>query len=102
MRTILISDNNDSLVGMRLAGVESILAQNKEQIQNALDYVLEHKEFGILIVTEAVFEMAKDELMDIRMHRRMPLVVEIPDRHGQKRPDNYITQYINESVGIKL
>ena len=46
--------------------------------------------------------MSKAELLDIRMNRRTPLIVEIPDRHGQIRDDNYITQYINESVGIKL
>ena len=89
MRTMLISDNNDTLVGMRLGGVKSVLASNKEEV-------------GILIVTEKVFEMAKAELLDIRMNRRTPLIVEIPDRHGQIRDDNYITQYINESVGIKL
>lgn len=102
MRTILISDNNDTLVGMRLAGIEAILAKQPEEIREALDYVLSHEEFGILIVTEHIFEIAKEELMEIRMYRRSPLIVEVPDRHGQRRPDNYITQYINESVGIKL
>ena len=82
MRTMLISDNNDTLVGMRLGGVKSVLASNREE--------------------ERVFDMAKAELLDIRMNRRTPLIVEIPDRHGQIRDDNYITQYINESVGIKL
>lgn len=102
MRSILISDNNDTLVGMRLAGIEAVLAKTPEEISRAIDYVLQKSEFGILIVTETVFEKAREELMEIRMYRRSPLVVEVPDRHGQRRPDNYITQYINESVGIKL
>ena len=98
MRTMLISDNNDTLVGMRLGGVKSVLASNRE----AIEFALSKEEVGILIVTERVFDMAKAELLDIRMNRRTPLIVEIPDRHGQIRDDNYITQYINESVGIKL
>ncbi len=102
MRSILISDNNDTLVGMRLAGIEAVLVKTPEEISRAIDYVLQKPEFGILIVTETVFEKAREELMEIRMYRRSPLVVEVPDRHGQRRPDNYITQYINESVGIKL
>lgn len=102
MRSILISDNNDTLVGMRLAGIEAVLAKTPEEISRAIDYVLQKPEFGILIVTETVFEKAREELMEIRMYRRSPLVVEVPDRHGQRRSDNYITQYINESVGIKL
>ncbi len=102
MRTMLISDNNDTLVGMRLGGVKSVLASNKEEVIEAIEFALSKEEVGILIVTEKVFEMAKAELLDIRMNRRTPLIVEIPDRHGQIRDDNYITQYINESVGIKL
>lgn len=102
MRTMLISDNNDTLVGMRLGGVKSVLASNREEVIQAIEFALSKEEVGILIVTERVFDMAKAELLDIRMNRRTPLIVEIPDRHGQIRDDNYITQYINESVGIKL
>lgn len=102
MRTMLISDNNDTLVGMRLGGVKSVLASNREKVIEAIEFALSKEEVGILIVTERVFDMAKAELLDIRMNRRTPLIVEIPDRHGQIRDDNYITQYINESVGIKL
>ena len=102
MRTMLISDNNDTLVGMRLGGVKSVLASNREEVIEAIEFALSKEEVGILIVTERVFDMAKAELLDIRMNRRTPLIVEIPDRHGQIRDDNYITQYINECVGIKL
>ena len=102
MRTMLISDNNDTLVGMRLGGVKSVLASNREEVIEAIEFALSKEEVGILIVTERVFDMAKAELLDIRMNRRTPLIVEIPDRNGQIRDDNYITQYINESVGIKL
>ena len=102
MRTMLISDNNDTLVGMRLGGVKSVLASNREEVIEAIEFALSKEEVGILIVTERVFDMAKAELLDIRMNRRTPLIIEIPDRHGQIRDDNYITQYINESVGIKL
>lgn len=102
MRTMLISDNNDTLVGMRLGGVKSVLASNREEVIEAIEFALSKEEVGILIVTERVFDMAKAELLDIRMNRRTPLIVEIPDRHGQIRDDNYITQYINKSVGIKL
>ena len=102
MRTALISDNNDTLVGMRLGGVKSVLAKTESEIDRAIDDVIKNPEIGILIVTENVFEKAKVRLTDIRIHKSFPLVVEVPDRFGQKRPDDYITRYIKESVGIKL
>jgi len=78
------------------------VSRNTREVIEAIEFALSKEEVGILIVTERVFDMAKAELLDIRMNRRTPLIVEIPDRHGQIRDDNYITQYINESVGIKL
>ena len=56
MKMYLISDNVDTLTGMRLAGVE----------------------------------------------RTMPLLIEIPDRHGTGRRKDFITSYVNEAIGLKL
>ena len=38
MRTMLISDNNDTLVGMRLGGVKSVLASNREEVIEAIEF----------------------------------------------------------------
>ena len=70
MRTALISDNNDTLVGMRLGGVKSVLAKTESEIDRAIDDVIKNPEIGILIVTENVFEKAKVRLTDIRIHKR--------------------------------
>ena len=32
----------------------------------------------------------------------MPLLVEIPDRHGTGRRKDFITSYITEAIGLKL
>ena len=64
MRTALISDNNDTLVGMRLGGVKSVLAKTESEIDRAIDDVIKNPEIGILIVTENVFEKAKVRLTD--------------------------------------
>ena len=33
---------------------------------------------------------------------KMPLLVEIPDRHGTGRKKDFITSYITEAIGLKL
>jgi len=33
---------------------------------------------------------------------KLPLIVEIPDRHGTGRKPNFITSYVNEAIGLKL
>jgi len=32
----------------------------------------------------------------------MPLLIEIPDRHGTGRRPDFITAYVNEAIGLKL
>jgi V/A-type H+-transporting ATPase subunit F len=32
----------------------------------------------------------------------MPLLIEIPDRHGTGRKKDFITSYVNEAIGLKL
>ena len=41
-------------------------------------------------------------LDQFRLERKMPLLVEIPDRHGTGRSKDFITSYITEAIGLKL
>ena len=41
-------------------------------------------------------EKAKSELMELKMKRRYPLIIEIPDRHGFRKKN--LLDYINEAV----
>lgn len=102
MKSFLISDNKDTMVAMRLSGISGVILHEKEEIISQIIEVLNDKNIGILILTEAIFEIVQDEVMNIKLKRTYPLIVEIPDRFGQRREANYITRYINESVGVKL
>lgn len=102
MKSFLISDNKDTMVAMRLSGISGVILHEKEEIISQIIEVLNDKNIGILILTEAIFEIVQDEVMNIKLKRTYPLIVEIPDRFGQRREENYITRYINESVGVKL
>lgn len=99
MKSFLISDNRDTLVGMHLAGINGSIVHEKEEIIREIDKVLEDKETGILIVTELIMEMAYEKLMEIKLKKKYPLIIEIPDRHGFRKKENLL-DYINESVGI--
>ncbi|NLK98446.1 V-type ATP synthase subunit F [Defluviitalea saccharophila] len=100
MKSFLISDNHDTWVGMRLAGISGVIVHEKDEILKEIDKVLEDKEIGILIVTELIMETAKEELMELKMKQNYPLVIEIPDRHGFRNKENRTMSYIKESIGI--
>lgn len=102
MKMYLISDNVDTLTGMRLAGVEGEIVHGRKEAKAAVEKVLEDRTLGILLITEKLSFEIPELIDEIKLNRRQPLLVEIPDRHGSGRQENFITTYINEAIGIKL
>ena len=96
MKMYLISDNTDTLTGMRLAGVEGILVRSRDQVKKALE------DNGILLLTESLGKQYPDLVRITRTGHKMPLLIEIPDRHGTGRRPDFITAYVNEAIGLKL
>ena len=98
----LISDNIDTYTGMRLAGVDGVVVHEKQVLSDKLNQVLADKELGILLITEKLSQEFPEVINDIKLNRKLPLVVEIPDRHGTGRRPDFITAYVNEAIGLKL
>ena len=53
MRYFVISDNTDTQVGLRLAGVEGVVARSKEEAEKAIQKALADDTVGILLITES-------------------------------------------------
>ena len=102
MKMYLISDNIDTLTGMRLAGVEGVVVHEMQEVKEALDKVLADKEIGIVLLTEKFGRDFPDLINRVRLEHNFPLFVEIPDRHGPGRKPDFITAYVNEAIGLKL
>lgn len=102
MKIFLISDNIDTYTGMRLAGVEGVVVHEREELRQALEQAVENKENGIILLTEKFGKEFPDIIDDIRLNHRLPLLIEIPDRHGTGRAPDFITSYVNEAIGLKL
>lgn len=102
MKMFLISDNVDTYTGMRLAGVEGVVVHEQEELRAELERVFLDKEIGIVLLTEKFGRDFPELVNEVKMNRRTPLFVEIPDRHGTGRSKNFITDYVNQAIGLKL
>ena len=102
MKMFLISDNVDTYTGMRLAGVDGVVVHERDELRTALEDVLKDKNVGIVLLTEKFGREFPDIIDTFRLERKMPLLVEIPDRHGTGRKKDFITSYITEAIGLKL
>ena len=98
----MISDNMDTLTGMRLAGVDGVVVHEREELREAIERAMEDDSIGIILLTEKFGREFPDLLDEIKLQRTMPLLIEIPDRHGTGRKTDFITSYVNEAIGLRL
>ena len=99
MRFYVISDNNDTCVGMRLAGIEGTVVH---ELHQALAAAMNMDDVAVILMTEHLVKMCGDLVDDLKLNRSRPLIVEIPDRHGNGRAKDSITRYVREAIGIKI
>lgn len=102
MKFYLISDNIDTIIGMRLAGIQGSIARDSQEAKQALNECIENEEIAMVLLTERLAPLCEDILYDIKMNRTRPLIVEIPDRHGAGRSKDSISKYVREAIGIKI
>lgn len=98
----LISDNVDTLTGMRLAGVDGVVVHERQELKAAIELAMNDPTVGIILLTEKFGREFPDLINEIKLERTMPLLIEIPDRHGTGRKKDFITAYVNEAIGLKL
>ena len=102
MKMYLISDNIDTCTGMRLAGIEGAVVQEKEELKAELNRAMADKDIAVVVLTEKFGQEFPEVIAEARQGRSLPLLIEIPDRHGTTRGENFITSYVNEAIGVKL
>ena len=102
MKMYLISDNIDTLTGMRLAGVPGVVVHEKNELKEALETAFADPDIGIILMTEKFGRDFPDYVNSVKLRTGMPLIIDIPDRHGSGRRPDFITAYVNEAIGLKL
>lgn len=102
MKIFLISDNTHTLAGMRLAGIEGIVIHERKEILKELQKIKEQKDLGVLLITELLAERVQPEIDEMKTSKTLPIIVEIPDRHGSRRLADTLSRTIRESIGLKI
>lgn len=102
MKMYLISDNIDTQTACGSPGWTVVVVHEREELRTALETALADKEIGILLLTEKFGREFPEIVDEVKLHHKVPLIVEIPDRHGTGRKPDFITSYVNEAIGLKL
>ena len=102
MKFFLISDNTDTQMGLRLAGIEGVVAHTREEVLNELNLAIKDDSIAIVLMTTLAINTAPVEIAELKLKLSKPLIVEIPDRHGSAKIGETIDAYISEAIGIKI
>ena len=102
MRFYLISDNVDTQMGMRIAGIEGVVVHEPAEVKAALNEAMEDKTIAVVLMTEKLVKLCSELVYDLKLNRRSPLIVEIPDRHATSNITENISNYIESAIGLKL
>lgn len=102
MKFYLISDNVDTKMGMRFAGIPGVVVHEEEEVRRELSLAMEREDVAVILMTEKLVSLCPDLVYDIKLNRKKPLIVEIPDRHGNGRTKDSITKYVRDAIGVKL
>ncbi len=100
MKFYLLTDDTDTLVGMRLAGIEGKLVHSREDILPAIENA-KNDGIGMLLVTPNVADMCGSELVELKKQNK-PLITVIPDSNPLNNPADSVSDYIRDAVGIKI
>ena len=88
---------------MTLPGIQQLVQE--KQTQGDTFHILEivaDKSNAVLLITEKLVNLAPEYIEEQKINNRTPLIVELPDRHGSQRPDDYILSYVRDAIGVKL
>lgn len=102
MQFYVISDNVDTQMGMRLAGIEGVVVHEEAEVKEALDKAMKNKDIAIILITHKLVELCADIIYDLKLNCKCPLIVEIPDRHATSHITTVISKYVEDAIGIKI
>ncbi len=102
MTYYLISDNLDTLAGLRMVGVKGVVVRSPAEVKNAIEHALQKPEVGLILITSRLFKENSEMIFAYKLRGRGALIMEMPDRHSSDDVAASIREYIEQAVGIKI
>lgn len=102
MKFYLISDNIDTQMGMRLAGIKGAVVHEPDEVSRELEKAVGDKEIAVILMTEKLVKLCSEMVYDIKLNKKSPIIVEIPDRHGTSEITKNISRYVSDAIGLKM
>lgn len=97
----LLSSDEDTLTGMRLAGIDGSLVRTEQEFIDAAQQAQENPEIGILLIAVTLGEQYPQQVVELKKNSKI-LVTQIPDMIHPTASGDSITRYVRDAIGISV
>lgn len=91
-----------TLLGLRLIGIPGAVVKTPEEASNAFQQAIRRQNIGLILITERVADTIKGAIEETRLGKKLPLVLEIPDREGPIPGRETVVDLVRRTLGIRL
>lgn len=102
MKFYLLSDNSDTLTGLRLAGVEGELVNDLQGLQPKIMALVADKSIGILLISPSIMSREQDFINNIKLHNKTPLILEVPQPGKRPGASSGLEKFVSDAIGINI
>ena len=103
MKFYLLSDNIDTQMGMRLAGIEGVVVHERHEVLEELERVMHMEDIAIVLMTTKLIETCPEVISELKLKQKE--TADCRDSRPswlRKRSGETIDRYVSEAIGVKL
>ena len=72
MKFYLLSDNIDTQMGMRLAGIEGVVVHERHEVLEELERVMHMEDIAIVLMTTKLIETCPEVISELKLKQKKP------------------------------
>ncbi len=92
----------DMITGLRLAGVTGVVAHTAHEAREAFHDATRMLDVGVVLVSEPLAAMIRDDIDKFQCTAHVPLILEIPTRDGALPGRKNLAQIVRQAVGVQV
>lgn len=101
MKSIVLASQKETIVGLRLAGIQGILIKDAKKVIPRVEELINDSSIGTIMITQELFKVNQEALLEIKFKLKEKMIIKIPG-FNEKMEESLIYDHIRDSVGLKL
>ena len=101
MKSVVLANQKETIVGLRLAGIEGILIKDPKKVVPQVNVLINDSSVGTIMITQALFKENQEVLLEMKLKLKEKMIIKIPG-FNEEMEESLIYDHIRDSVGLKM